>query len=383
MQEKDKKEVLDYQGRKIRGLAIITKGDNPEPLQRNCYLIPSQSGQGKYLVCKKMYHWTCECLDYKQREIECKHIHAIKFWLTLKNRITKEITEIPSIQENLCAYCNSDKIVRNGKFKDKQRFMCRSCNRTFVAERDFKKYKGNGKIISLVLDLYFKGVSLRKIQDHLFQFYNFEIDHSTIYRWIRRFNKVISEYVAKYKPEVSSMWHTDEQMVKVNGEWMWSWNVLDHDTRFLITNLLTETREIGDARKVFRLAKEVTQIKPQAIVTDGLQGYRGAIKKEFPTKTFTEHIRLESIRAKKNNNLVERFHGSFRERDKVMRGFKKPETTQELLLGYRNYYNFLRPHMGLNGLTPAQRCGIELELKQNRWLDILKKSMASTVVQQR
>ncbi|WP_201449408.1 hypothetical protein [Nitrososphaera sp. AFS] len=39
----------------------------------------------------------------------------------------------------------------------------------------------------------------------------------------------------------------------------------------------------------------------------------------------------------------------------VMRGLKMPNT--ELLPGYQIYHNYFRPHMSLNGKTPAEKCG--------------------------
>lgn len=85
------------------------------------------------------------------------------------------------------------------------------------------------------------------------------------------------------------------------------------------------------------------------------------------------HVRLESIRAKRNNNLIERYHGTFRERDKIMRGFKGRD--QEFAQNFRTYYNFVRAHSVL-GMTPTEMGGINLELDRNRWLSLLKRSIA-------
>ena len=107
----------------------------------------------------------------------------------------------------------------NGKFgkvegTDKQRYKCKSCKKTFVADKDFRKFKGNAKIVTAVIDLYFKGVSLRKIQDHMKQFYGMEITHVTIYYWIKRFTKLMIAYKEVLKPQVSGLWHIDEQAIK-------------------------------------------------------------------------------------------------------------------------------------------------------------------------
>jgi transposase InsO family protein len=69
---------------------------------------------------------------------------------------------------------------------------------------------------------------------------------------------------------------------------------------------------------------------------------------------------------------MERYHGTFKERNKVMRGLKTTDTAT--LDGQRVYYNHIRPHQGLNGKTPAQAAGLELDLGVNKWEAIIKKA---------
>lgn len=33
----------------------------------------------------------------------------------------------------------------------------------------------------------------------------------------------------------------------------------------------------------------------------------------------------------------------------------------------RIYYNYIRPHQGIDGLTPAQMAGVPIDLSGNRW----------------
>jgi len=40
--------------------------------------------------------------------------------------------------------------------------------------------------------------------------------------------------------------------------------------------------------------------------------------------------------------------------------------------GYKIYYNFIRPHMGLNGKTPAEIANVPLQLGDNRWMSLIK-----------
>ena len=186
----------------------------------------------------------------------------------------------------------------------------------------------------------------------------------------------MNDYVNKIQPKLSGKWQADEQMIRSKGKWKWCWNILDENTRFLIANQVTKKRSVKDARKVFRKAKQIAKEKPESISTDGLWSYEKAIQKEFIKWRHpqTEHIRLAGISKKRNNNKIERFHGSFRERDKVMRGFKGQE--QVIANGFRTYYNFIRPHQALNGLTPSEMANINLGLNGgNRWVELLNKAI--------
>jgi hypothetical protein len=42
--------------------------------------------------------------------------------------------------------------------------------------------------------------------------------------------------------------------------------------------------------------------------------------------------------------------------------------------GQRVYYNHIRPHQGLDGKTPAQAAGLELDLGANKWQSLIKKA---------
>ena len=42
-----------------------------------------------------------------------------------------------------------------------------------------------------------------------------------------------------------------------------------------------------------------------------------------------------------------------------------------ILTGYQLFHNYIRPHMGLNGLTPAEACGVKIE-GENKWLTLIQ-----------
>ena len=58
-----------------------------------------------------------------------------------------------------------------------------------------------------------------------------------------------------------------------------------------------------------------------------------------------------------NTNLIERFHGTVKQRTKIMRDLKNVETARTILDGYMNHYNFFMEHDYLD-TTPAIAGGI-------------------------
>jgi transposase-like protein len=220
---------------------------------------------------------------------------------------------------------------------------------------------------------------MRAIVDHLKQFYGVEVSHVAVYKWIRKYIAMMKKYCDQLVPKVSGIWHSDEMVLNVRNldnheNQRWAWNVIDNQSRYWLATQITEKREIADARKVLAQASSISQTRPMSVVTDGLRSYQDAITKEFFTlKTpRTEHVRIPNIRDRSNNNMVERLHGTIRQRNKVMRGLDDEATAQIMMDGLRLYYNFIRPHSALNGKTPAQKANIETD--EARWMSLIKKA---------
>ena len=279
--------------------------------------------------------------------------------------------------QQICPVCNSNNTRRDSKRKTtigaKQRWYCKDCKKRFT-ENALPHIRGNEDTVILAIDLYLKGVGYRGIQDGMRQFYGLDISHITVMNWINRFMRVINEYVKSMQPEVGDYWHADEQFVKSKGKINYIWNVLNARTRFLLASYASPTRSTKDARKTFQLAKKCSGKKAKTVVTDGSFSYEKAVRKEFATyKNPKPHKRYVSLRNKEfSSNKLERFHGSFRQRDKVMRGFNGNQ--KQFAENFQTYYNFVRPHMSLD-LTPAQKAGIR---QKPEWKDLLLKAVQKT-----
>ena len=123
---------------------------------------------------------------------------------------------------------------------------------------------------------------------------------------------------------------------------------------------------------MLRDGKELTGKKPKVFITDGAKNFHQAFQREFYThKKETRPIHIQHIHFKRdmNNNKMERLNGEFRDREKVMRGLKK--TDSPIISGYQLYHNYIRNHMGLDGKTPAEACGIKIE-GENKWMTLIQ-----------
>jgi len=235
--------------------------------------------------------------------------------------------------------------------------------------------------VLLFFHFYFKGISLRKISDHLKQFHDIDIYFTTVFRWIDHYIRIMDEYTRQFKPNLGELWNVDEMMVSVNGNWFYLWNVIDDETRFHLASVISKERKIADARKVLITAKKRGHgSKPSYIITDGLKSYVKAVDDEFHTvRRDTIHISNVGIRGKHagsdifDNNLVERLHGTIRERNKTQRGLK--DQYSPFVRGHQLYYNFIKPHESLYGSTPAEVANINLNLGNKKWENLMLKSV--------
>jgi transposase-like protein len=324
--------------------------------------------------------WTCTCKDFELRGLPCKHINAVKIWKNLKEKFeqvhlkVKQRISVKDADVSECKFCHSKNIMKYGTKNGKQNYMCKECNRKFVYNVDFENMKYRPKIIALTLDLYFKGVSLRKISHHLKEFYELNISYKSVYNWIEKYVGIMNEYMNTIQPEIGEVWHTDEMMINIGGSWEYLWNVMDEKTRFQLASVVSTERKVRDARMVFQKAKKnAGGRKPKFLVTDGLPAYREAVNKEFITNHGeVEHLWNVGIQHHPNNNHVERLHGTIRQRQKVMRGLKIEKTP--IIEGHRLYYNFIKPHEALNGKTPSEEAGITIE-GDDKWLTLIHKSV--------
>jgi transposase-like protein len=377
------------QTREERGLQIAKSNVISENADGS-FSVPSQTvGEIAYRVVPLNEVYLCNCPDFIQRHEEvgeCKHCHAVRFWIALRVELRNEPKPQVFADDALqCGRCGSIRIIKYGINGTKQAYWCKDCKRKFTPSL-LRKAKYTPEMVTLTLDLYFSGMSLRKVARTLNDHFGTSLTQVTVFRWIKRFVPQIASYANSLSPQLSETWQADELFVKMRGGITYKnrgnetknlaflWNVMDRRTRFLLASKLSTFRDVAGADRAFREARANAKgSQPERIITDGLKSYK-MLMASLPESERSQHIANAGVNKRHaTNNRIERLNGTLRERVKVQRGWKTMKTP--LAEGQRIQYNFVKPHQALAGQTPAQTAGIGVE--GNKWLALLKSAMGA------
>lgn len=289
-----------------------------------------------------------------------------------------------------CSNCKSKKIIKWTKRKTEnrgliQRYKCNDCDKTFIINDGFFRMRNHPKKITCALDLFYRGVSTRKVQEHFKAFYPHNSHHTSILRWLRKYSIMISKFTDNLylnigqEIQIDEMeYHRREFYNRKGVDKNWFIDCIDSRTRFMISSEYVKAREQKKLKFVLSKAKQKTGEQVKIVTSDGLLAYPNAIKKVygFSNKTHKLNVYHNQVNASKGegfNIMIERLHNSIRERTKTFRGFHgSVESANAIMKGYEIFYNFIRKHQSI------KRCPYELaipELKlnsENKWMELIK-----------
>ncbi len=273
----------------------------------------------------------------------------------------------------VCKWCGSADIMKYGIRKGVQNYICKACGRKFTEKDTPWHTQTPTDQIGASLNMFYDGMSVAAIANHLKETYGNPVNASTVYRWILRYTFIANTVLASLKPSVSDTWIVDETVVKVGGHNLWFWDIIDEKTRFLLASHLSKSRTTLDAATLMRRAWKKADKAPRFIISDQLAAYIDGIELVFGAAS--KHIQSMGLTEEINTNLIERFHGTIKARTKVLRGFKTMDTAEHILDGFLCHYNFFRPHMTLRQRTPAEVARIKAPV--TNWTEVVKWNKSS------
>jgi len=232
-------------------------------------------------------------------------------------------------------------------------------------------------IILLAVFLYNCALSLSKVAEFLWQMMNIKVPRKTILMWDRKYAQLVKKFVDKLKPHIKGSVHFDEVFLKVKGKTAYLWGAIDRKTKFRFSGPLTNARtyERG-AKPLFYKVKHGSCNLPPRIVSDKLEHYRRGYNKYF-LNTGVKLTHGVPIACKKyglsyNNNSIERDQRRVRQFTNPKGSFQDRHSAEVQLHFYDTFHNYIFPHSGLDGHTPAEEAGIKLLLGRNKLQGIIK-----------
>jgi putative transposase len=295
------------------------------------------------------------------------------------------------MENTICPKCKSKKVVKRGSFStqahgQRQRYFCKDCKKKFIRNDGFYRMKNNPHKITLCLDLFFKGVSTRKIQEHLQAFYPNNSSNVSIYNWIIKYSRIISSYTNNLKVNSGSKIQVDEVEFKrrkyhnkEGTEQNWFIDSIDLNSRYIISSEYFKSRGKEEIKKVINDINKKTDNRISTIATDGLNAYDSVLKKIYGYnkrlgRLNINHKKVISSKTNIFNYEIERLHNSIRQLTQNFRGFHGSlESARAIMKGYEVYYNFIRKHQGINCYPYELATDVKLK-DNNKWLELINLS---------
>ncbi|WP_326525743.1 IS6 family transposase [Sphingomonas sp.] len=198
----------------------------------------------------------------------------------------------------------------------------------------FRRFNSSPEVIRLVVMMYVRfPLSLRNVEGLLAE-RGIDICHETVRFWWNRLGPMFAGDIRLQR--VSRMrgfrhWrsHLDEMYVKLNGEMVYLWRAVDHESEAL-ESFVTRSRDKAAALTFMRRALK-RHGSPETITTDGLRSY-GAAMDELGNRARQEVGRWA-------NNRVENSHLPFRRRERAMLRFRRMTSLQKFAWVHANAHN--------------------------------------------
>lgn len=258
-----------------------------------------------------------------------------------------------------------DKICNHSLFVPKATAISSPSMSSLFGKSDFKRMRFPVHTIVTALSMFYLGKnSFRNIALILKTVNNINVSHTSISNWCRQFAPLFHNLSLELVPMLdfnSDEWHADETVVKINGIKYYIWFIIDSESRFVLGFHLSPHRDSPQAFSLFDSVKVLG--KPAAIVSDRYSAYKVPVKAVFDN---VKHIRVQSFRDDISNNLIECFNKQFKAWYKTKQGFGSYDCANNLIATFVFFFNFVRPHTALNGLTPAQVAGLSLSKRQKK-----------------
>ena len=154
-----------------------------------------------------------------------------------------------------------------------------------------------------------------------------DLAHTSIYRWVQDYSKVLVKNFNKRKLPVSKSWRMDETYIKVRGKWKYLYRAVDKHG-MTVDFMLSSKRDVKAAASF--LCKAIgNNVTPEKINID----CSGANTSGIELYNDVSGTNIEIRRCKYLNNIVEGDHFGIKKVLTASKGFKRMHSARNTIYG--------------------------------------------------
>ena len=249
-------------------------------------------------------------------------------------------------------------------------------------------YHTLGLVLTFSINL---GLSSRTTRDALKGIFDISLSHQTIINYINSSASYLSTFIDNNCPIPKSTCSADETYIIVDGNWTYTWFIIDSKTRAICGYNLSQHRGMQPALALlYNCFGKPREIKTHPdLVTDGNPSYDAAVmayndliknddsKLTKHTVVGLKNLDEESREYRSFKQLVERLNRTYKYHTRPRAGFKTFDGAVALTTLFIAFYNFMRPHSSLKNSTPVSLdCLRESHLMPDKWVTLIEQAAA-------
>lgn len=159
-----------------------------------------------------------------------------------------------------------------------------------------------------------------------------QVDHATLNRWVVKYSPDIAKAAQRRKQPTAGSWRMDETYIRVKGRWMYLYRAVDKYGKTL-EFMLSRRRDKAAARLFFRRAIETNGLPSRIVIDKSGANLAGLQRINVGLKFSRTKQRIEILRVKYLNNIVEQDHRFIKKITRPTLGFKAFHSAVATLAG--------------------------------------------------
>ena len=381
------KTILVYDGTELKGTPLqgvwergvrivekeeIVEVDNDNSRDYWCRVQSQTRHDVHYDVHNTKDGWTCQCESYRLGHKVCQHMMAAFILAASGSRESKKkVSTNFELPERWCRHCGSTDVawsesrllkrMSTSEGAGVDRCSCNTCGRRFADRPGFEGRHYTEDIILFAIRLVARNMLPKDVARTIKDEKNVTVSERTIQRWVDEYPRIVAAFAKNLEIKECNAVSVDEKHYKSRGKARWLARAMCMATRFIVASDHWPDKLNHDATPLLEKVVERLGGPPLLLLSDKLRGYKKGYNNTMGAKPqpVTMHISDVSINNRHvNNNQHERHNGDIERRKKGSRGFNSD--IPGLFVLDEIHHNFLRPHMGLGEMTPAEKAGITI-----------------------